>query len=183
MKGKAMRLRIAAVNMISAALSVWAAAALGQMHFAASTHMLDRALKAVSVEWSRDAALETLKDIAEGKPKETIIEAASRAGMNDLGDYDYMFGNAYVRSYAMDRIGASDLPEAIEYLKSMTIAKVGPDSTETIYPASQVALYKALYRQETDRERQIAFLERQLTSAKSQKWRVGRSRSFATRAA
>jgi hypothetical protein len=131
--------------------------------FAGAMRALDRALKAVSVGWSRNAALETLEDVAEGRQKEVIVTAALKAGLEDFHHPDLSFGDASVRSYAMDRIGASGLPEAIEYLRSMTTARIGPDSTETIYPASQVALYKALFRQETDPGRRVAFLEQQLT--------------------
>ena len=131
------------------------------MPCAGEERLLDQAVKAMSVEWSRAAALETLQDIAEGKPKEVIVGAALRAGLEvrpARSLYEYPCG----RAYAMDRIGASGLPEAIEYLRTMTIARVGPDGTQSIYPASQVALQKALLRQETDPERQVAFLEEQL---------------------
>jgi len=124
--------------------------------------MLNQALKAVSVEWSRAAALEVLEDVAEGRPKEVIVAAALGSGLEAFARPDISFEYPCVRVYAMDRIGASGLPEAIEYLRTMS-AKVGPDSTETIYPASQVALQKALLLQEEDPQRQITFIEQQLT--------------------
>ena len=130
--------------------------------FPAETNSLDRAYNATQVESTRLPGLEMLEAVAEGKSGESIITSAQRAGLGMLAATGLFFDAPSVRAYAMDRIGASGLPEAIEYLKSMTVDRVGPDSTQTIYAASQVALYKALFRQETDPEKQVAFLEHQL---------------------
>ena len=142
---------------IMAALSVWVAAGSAPPG-SSEKAVLDQALNAVSIALSRDASLETLEDVAEGKPREVVTAAALKAGLRAFARPDFSFADASVRAYAMDRIGASGLPEAIQDLESITVAEIGPDDTETIYPASQIALYKALYRRETDPGRQVALL-------------------------
>ena len=132
--------------------------------FFAERGFLDRALKATLDSATRNAALQLLEDVADGKPKEMVIESALRAGLGVFVRTDFSLTDATVRAYAMDRIGASGLPEAIEYLRSVTVDKIGPDSTQTIYPASQVALNNAILLQETDPGRQVEFLEQQLPS-------------------
>ncbi len=114
------------------------------------------------------AALETMEAVADGKPTEAILAAATRAGLRaQFADVPSFRETDYsVRVFAMEMIGRTGLPEALDYLSATTPQSVGEDDSRSVYPASKVALHKALLRRETDPNQQIAFLELQLTSAR-----------------
>jgi len=112
------------------------------------------------------AALETMEAVAEGKSAEVILAAARRGGLESHFGKEVPFIDYNVRTCAMEMIGRTGLPEAIDYLMAVTPEQVGADESHSIYPASKVALAKALLRREADVGRQISYLELQLTTAR-----------------
>jgi len=116
---------------------------------------------------SKGAALEVMEAVAEGKSMEVILTIAQKAGLQTFFTKDLTFrATEYsAREFAMEMIGRTGLPAALDYLSAVTPERLGSDESRGIYPASKVALHKALLRRETDPLRQIAFLETQLTSA------------------
>ncbi len=131
------------------------------------TRALYEASNAAMRGGSTRAALETMEVVAEGKSIDVILAAAQRAGLQAYFTKDLQFRDTdySVRAFAMEMIGRTGLPEALDYLSAVTPEQLGRDDSRTIYPASKVGLYKALLQRDTDPERQIVFLEAQLTSA------------------
>jgi len=126
---------------------------------------LYEASNAAMHEGSKGAALEVMQAVAEGKSLEVILTTAQRAGLQAFLAKDLMFRatDYSVREFAMEMIGRTGLTAALDYLSAVTPERLGRDESRGIYPASQVALHKALLRRETDPLRQIAFLETQLS--------------------
>lgn len=115
---------------------------------------------------SRAEALEVMEDVAEGKPDDVIEGAGRRAGLQAYFTDQLPFTPPMVslRIYALELIGRSALPEAIEYLSAMTPEKMGADDSQSLYPHSKLALRQALLIGVTDPQQQIAFLEAELTN-------------------
>ena len=132
------------------------------MPFAGEMGALDQAFNALSVTNKQTLALRTLEAVAERQPQPEVVALATKAGLDAFAGRDLMFGDSTVRAYALDRIGASGLPEALQYLREFTRDKVGHDSSDTVYPAVQVALHHLLLGREASPQDQIAFLEKSI---------------------
>jgi len=78
-----------------------------------------------------------------------------------------------IRDHALDVLGRTGLPEAIEYLSALTPEKLGSDIGRFLYPHAKLSLRKALFRREVRSPQQVAFLERAYLSYQQLCCRLG----------
>jgi hypothetical protein len=118
---------------------------------------IDKAFDAALQGVHRDEAMEMLENIAEGRPIDVVKAVAAKAGLTSYIDDGLGIDSLRTRRYAVERIGETDLPEAVQYLQMLTEGHVGRDDSRTIYPNAKLALQKALFRREKEPGQQIAF--------------------------
>ena len=123
--------------------------------------ILDHAYDAAVRGDSREEALDVMQRVAEGVGRERIEEVAARAGLISYVDKTQSFDDVRTRCYALDRIGATDLPDALNYLRNF-IQENGTRDGQ-VYSAAEFALEKGKFRLEKSSGQQIAFLEMEMT--------------------
>ena len=123
---------------------------------------IDRAFDAAVRGERRQEALQLLEGIAEGRPREIIQTLSVRGGVGADIEEGAPFDSIRTRRYALETIGKTGLPEAVDYLRGLTQGQTGADDSRTIYPAARLALQKALFMREIGAQAQIEFLERKL---------------------
>lgn len=131
---------------------------------------IDQACEAAIRGSNRAEAIQTMEDIAEGKPLDIILAAAERAGLKAYFGERLMLVAESVRAYAAEALGRTGLPDAIRYLNDATPETFGNDRSQSIYPTAKIALQKALLRGESDVGRQTALLEGQLSERYTAMW-------------
>lgn len=110
------------------------------------------------------SALEVLEQIALGHSSDVAPEAEVRLGIpkGTLQRLDY--ASASVRAHAYRKIGESNSSEALDFLSKLQPADVGPESSQGIWPAAQIALTNARLSRIDDPRAKAEFLERALTT-------------------
>jgi hypothetical protein len=127
--------------------------------------ILDRVFAAVGAESSRRVALEILEHVAEGHPDSVSEESASQVGLKTTEFQEFReayFKDSSVRVRALLKIGDTALPEAVQYLSSLTPTGLSADDSHQVWPAAQVALRQALLTRIPDAQGKIEFLENTL---------------------
>ena len=83
-----------------------------------------------------------MEDIAEGKPDGVIISSALRAGLQAYFPVEISFSmsGTSIREYALEMIGRTALPEAIEYLSAMTPERIGWTIARVFMESPKLAL-------------------------------------------
>jgi hypothetical protein len=121
--------------------------------------LIDHASSAAKRGEHRQASLDLMRAIAEGKSKEAVLAAADESGLRSYVQDQYGFDSTRTRCYAFERIGSTDLPEAEAYLNAITKETIVTDDGQKIFMAARLAGQKLLFRRETDPRLQILFLE------------------------
>jgi len=110
------------------------------------------------------AALEVLEQVALGHSSDIAPEAEMRIGIatGTLRRPDY--ASASVRAHAFRKIGESNSSEALRFLTKLQPADVGPESSQGIWSAAQIALTNVRLGRIDDPRAKAEFLERTLTT-------------------
>ncbi len=120
------------------------------------------------------AALEILKLVGEGRMGDAQSGLEERAGLKARRLRGTEFKGATVRAHAFRDIGNLKLPEALLYLEALREGDLPPDSTQTVWPAVQIAIREALINRSHDEKGRIAILEETVNSGSpATPWAIG----------
>lgn len=124
--------------------------------------LLDRAVGATRSDFSREAALQLLRHVAEGHPERITPDMAKAVELNPQELEGPCGRSPGVRAKAHRAIGRTGLPEALAYLQSLTPEQFGDVRSRDrheVWPAAQTALQEARLTQIKTPRDQVAFLE------------------------
>lgn len=65
----------------------------------------------------------------------------------------------FVRAYSFRALGRSGASESSDFLANLKVGDIGPDSSQEIWPAAQIALREARLKQMSDASAKVQFLE------------------------
>ncbi len=126
--------------------------------------ILHRLGAAVMKPQTKAIALDLLERVALGKRDDILPEWEVQVGL-PAGTLAYKaFADTSNRCYALDQIGETGAPEAVEFLAQRTREDFEPDTTGSMWPAAQVALRVARLRGIADPQAQVQFIEQALAS-------------------
>ncbi|MCC6367216.1 MAG: hypothetical protein IT165_27160 [Bryobacterales bacterium] len=111
-------------------------------------------------------AIDVLEKVALGRLSNIGPQTEARIGLVGGMLRRPEYGSATVRAHAFRKIGESSSPEALGFLTRVQQADVGPDSSQEIWPAVQIALTNARLSKIDDPRVKAEFLERTLTEEK-----------------
>ena len=112
------------------------------------------------------AALQLLEQVALGRmssapPLEALVGLPLGALHRDI------YRSGPVRRYALRKIAAVDLPEALLFLEDLTQEALDPDSSGQVWPSVAIAIHEGRLRRITEPTAQIIFLEETLQERNS----------------
>jgi hypothetical protein len=129
--------------------------------FAVECAAVQRIAVAASSAQTKSMAMDALEKIAMGNPPS--IEAGNEGALGleegTLRGQDKQFGRPTVRVCALRGIGRTASDEAIDFLAKLSPDALGPDPSQRVWPAAQVALRDAQIRRIPDPQRKIEFLD------------------------
>jgi len=105
------------------------------------------------------AAVELLKLVALGRTADITPESETQVGLTPGELKQAPFTSPRVRGCAFDKIAETGLPEALDFLAKLKQADIGPDNSQQIWPAAQIALKTALLNGIGDPLSKMVFLE------------------------
>jgi hypothetical protein len=131
--------------------------------YAGHCAVLDRVAVAAGNPRTRSAAIDSLEKVALGRAES--IGAESEAALGEkAGIFETEgFKDPTARACALRSIGRTALDEAVDFLTKLVPGDLGPDPSQTVWPAAQIALRDARFRRITDPYMKIEFLEGILT--------------------
>ncbi len=133
--------------------------------FGAECRFLDKIQSAMNSDSNKpqsDLLLALLERIALGGRLDLDGSMESRLGVKGTELEHLDFKAPYVRAYALRMIGESSLPDALEFLSTLQQIDIGPDATQEMWPAAQIALINARLIRTIDRRSKTELLERAL---------------------
>lgn len=126
--------------------------------------LLDRiSMKAAELSLTGTTALELLKLVALGRTQEISTELEVKVGLTVGQLRQKEFSSDSIRSYAFQKIGETDLPDALEFLATLKRNDIGVDSLGQVWLAAHYALANTLLNRIADPQLRIQFLERTVT--------------------
>ena len=157
-----MKLRVGlSVAVITSALTL----ATTPASFFGERLLLDRVASAAERSQATSAkALEVLEQVALGRTRDISAQTQTELGMIKDELQKNEFNDPFVRAYAFHKLAETGLTEAVDFLTNLRREDIGPDNSQQIWPAAQVALQTALLKRTRDPQHQIEFLQRTLTS-------------------
>jgi len=135
--------------------------------FAGYCAVLDRIAAAAGArDQNWPLAIKSLEKIALGHGSDIDAEADAALGFQAGTLEDRAFAEVTPRTCALRSIGRTGLEDAVDFLAKLSPADLGPDLTQTMWPAAQIALRDAQFRRIADPEARIEFLEGILSGAR-----------------
>lgn len=123
--------------------------------------VLDRIGSTATVQSKTSAtALEILKQVALGRTSNIPASTETQLGLRAGELKQPAFAWPGVRACALRTIGASDLPDALEFLSKLKAVDFADDRTQQIWPAALIALRTAQLNRISDPQLKMKFLER-----------------------
>jgi hypothetical protein len=129
--------------------------------FSGECQALDAVYRSALLPSMSSVALRILEAVAEKRP-DIFFEPATTDRFHFFSSRYLNFEDSVVRVCALERIGATGSPAAIQYLDALTPNQITSDPSRTVFPSGKIALKKALLKMEPDLPGQTAFLVRQL---------------------
>jgi hypothetical protein len=124
---------------------------------------LEKALSTAGTQSGKASIIRMIEEVALGRTDSINPEAETEAGLAPGTVHQQVFADPGVRACALRTIGRSDLPEAVDFLGRLRPEDVGPDQTQMVWPAAQVALREAKLRRIADAGARTEFLEHTVT--------------------
>jgi hypothetical protein len=150
------RSKLAPVAILAGALALGA----GPMPGGAELGVVDRILDAIQRGRLPPNDIALLEHTAEGRFAESDVAVVLSLGIGRRDFSPVAMRSEQVRAHAYRKIGEIRLPEAQRYLAGLTVADIGTEVSQQVWPAAQIALHMALLGNLADREAQLAFLRK-----------------------
>jgi hypothetical protein len=112
---------------------------------------------------TRSVSIELLDRLGEGRIGAVDPGLEEQIGLK-RGEIHFDPKFSEIRSCAFRALGSTGTPEAIEYLQNLKPRDLAPDSSQQVWPASQIALREALMKRATNETEKIQILEEAVRS-------------------